>query len=84
MISGKSAVRLVEQMASAQWQSRYWQRAEEKLFGDGPGNDPLSRARTLDRHSQRQARYERAFMQAYQQYRRSTPASPPPEPLCAA
>ena len=77
-------VRLVEHMAAAQWQFRYWQHAEAKLFGDGPGNDPLSRIRTLDRISQRQARYERAFMQAYQQYKRSTRASPPPEPLCAA
>jgi hypothetical protein len=68
-------VRLVEHMASAQWQFRYWQRVEAKLFGDGPGNDPLIRARTLDRISQRQARYERAFMQAYQQYKRSTTAA---------
>ena len=72
-------VRLVEQMASANWQLRYWQRTEAKLFGDGPGTDPISRSRTLDRLSQRQARYERAFMKAYQQYRRSTRANPQPE-----
>ena len=77
-------VRLVELMASAHWQLRYWQRAEAKLCIDGPGNDPLGQARILDRISQRQARFERAFMQAYQQYKRSTRANPPPEPLCAA
>ncbi len=64
-------VRLVEQMASAHWQLRYWQNAEVRFFGDGPGSDPVSRACTLDALSQRQARYERAFMKAHESYKRS-------------
>jgi|HubBroStandDraft_1064217.scaffolds.fasta_scaffold00908_13 hypothetical protein len=71
--------RLVELMSSANWQLRYWQRAEDRLFGDGPGNDPLSRVRTLNRISQRAARYARAFMRAYQLYQRSTRAKTQPE-----
>jgi hypothetical protein len=69
-------VRLVEQMASAHWQLRYWQNAEVRFFNDGPGNDPVSRVCTLDALSQRQARYERALGKAYELYKRSDAAKP--------
>lgn len=74
---------LVERMASAHWQLRYWQNAEARFFADGPGNDPVSRVCTLDGLSQRQARYERAFMKAYRQYQQviRSKSLPGPRPL---
>ena len=74
----REQVRLVERMASARWQLLYWQRTEARFFGGTVGMDPMRKSRTINRLSQRQARYRRAFMKAYQQHQRSTRANPPP------
>jgi hypothetical protein len=72
-------VRLVEQMACARWQLLNWQRAETQFLSEPSPADPLSQARTMDEFSQRQARYQRAFAKALDQYRRSTRAYQKPE-----
>ncbi|MGA3041735.1 MAG: hypothetical protein ABSF54_13190 [Bryobacteraceae bacterium] len=63
--------RLVEQMASARWQLLNWQHAETQALSDPSRTDPLSQIRIMDGFSQRQARYQRAFAKAFEQFRRS-------------
>lgn len=72
-------VRLVERMACARWQLLNWQSAETRFLSAPAQADPLTQARAMDEFSQRQARYQRAFTKALDQYRRSTRTSQKPE-----
>lgn len=71
--------RLVDQMAFARWQWLRWQRVETQELSEPSQMDPLRQARMMDLFSQRQARHQRAFFKAFEQYRRSTRTYPRPE-----
>jgi len=80
--------RLVEQMATARWQWLYWQRhwqmTKTGILGEAFGAGPAGRVALLDRFSQCQARYGRAFMKASREFERSARANPQPESCSAA
>jgi hypothetical protein len=64
-------VHLLGQMATARWHLLHWLRTETRVLGEAAAKGPARQIAILDRFSQRQARYERAFTKAYRQYQRS-------------
>jgi hypothetical protein len=75
----------VDDMAFARWQLLRWQRAETQELNEPTHTDPLRQARLLELFSWRQGRHQRAFMKAFERYRRSMRAGqrlpePPPAP----
>ena len=67
---------LVDQMASAEWKLLYWKRTETELLSQAFGPGLICQIGTLDRVSQRQVRYERAYLAAYHQFKKLTKAKP--------
>ena len=65
-------VRLVQRMACARWQLIDCQRAETRFLSEPAQADAVSQLRALDAFSQRQARFQRAFATAFEEYRRSS------------
>ena len=74
---------LVLRMAFARWQMLRWQRVEAQELSEPSYIDPLRQARMMDLLTYCQARHQRAFTKAFEQYRRSIragqrlPESPP-------
>lgn len=61
---------LVEQMASAAWKLRHWKRVETRLIGRAFTGGKLCPTGTLLRIAQRQGRYERAYLKAFEEFNR--------------
>lgn len=71
-------VRLLDQMANAEWQLRYWELIETRVLNEAieAGAGHLRQLTLMNRFSKRQARYHRAFIKAYREYQRvRVPAS---------
>jgi len=62
-------VRLVEQMATAEWLCSYWDATETRALAEAAG-DWARQISLMDRFTARQARYQRAFLKAYDEYER--------------
>ena len=65
-------VHLLEQMATARWLWLHWLSTETRALGEASSKPPAIQIAILDRLSLRQARYERAFANAFREYQRST------------
>ncbi len=72
-------LRRVQRMACARWQLLDCQRAETRFLSEPSQADPLIQLHVTDAFSRRQARYQRAFTDALEQYRRFTRPDPTPE-----
>ncbi|MGA2133487.1 MAG: hypothetical protein ABSH50_14430 [Bryobacteraceae bacterium] len=75
-------IRLLEQMAQARASQFHWQRIENQILA--AADSVSSIMPLLDRLSQRQTRYQRAFLNACRQYRRATRRKPQTEQMSEA
>lgn len=67
---------LVEQMAYAEWKLRHWKREEDRLIGKAFTGGKLCPTGTFLRITQRQGRYERAYLKAFQEFNRLAADNP--------
>ncbi|MGC9951847.1 MAG: hypothetical protein ABSF64_36335 [Bryobacteraceae bacterium] len=67
-------VRLLDQMAHAQWQWFYWLRTETRVLGEASASGLARQVSLFDRFSKRVAHYERILIETHREYERSTRA----------